>query len=321
MRNNSPKAFWLSFGITMAVLLPLIGVVGALGMWQTRSAQPAQQEEQQIPVQNPGSQHVMNLLAVVAGQEPGFVLIRLDAPRGRVSVAALPGQTVLTQGTDSVTLAQCYADAGPARAADLLKQTLGIQIDRYLALTPQSLAKAMNEVGTARVNLTSLLTEEERMAAGLSGPVQEFGPGTALEFLAAQKLPGHRLAALRGAVWEAFIRQNLDLLPNAVPQGLRRVSSTLLTDLSALDLYTLADTLEFLADREGVVEHSTLPGHWNPKEQRFELVEDSAAWAEQQFGGKMQGNLPAAVRDPWNPEKLPEAAPTPNPPSAMAGGL
>ncbi len=320
MRNSGPKAFWLSFCITMAVLLPLIGVVGILGAWQAHSTAPAQQEQCDVPVQKPGTEHILNLLTVVAGQEPGFVLIRLDAPRGRVTVAALPGQTLLSQ--DNVTLAQCYAEAGPARAAALLKESLGIQVDRYLALTPQSLAQAMNAVGTARVNLTSLLTEAERTAAGLSGPVQEFVPGTALEFVADQQLPGHRLAALRGAVWEAFIRQNLDLLPTAVPQGLRQVSSSLLTDFSALDLYTLADTLEFLADREGVVEQTILPGSWNEASGQFELTKDAGAWAAQQFGGAVPSHLPAKVQDPWNPDDTPAVpAPTPQPPTAVAGGL
>lgn len=321
MRNSGPKAFWLSFAITMAVLIPLIGVVGALGMWQNRNMQPAQQQEQEIPVQKAGAQHVMNLLVVITGQEPGFVLIRLDAPKARVSVAALPSQTVLLQEGGKITLAQCYANAGPARAAEVLKQTLGIRINHYVALTPQSLTLAMSEVGTARVNLTSLMTEEERKAAGFSGPVQEFGPGTALEFLQGQQIAGHRLAVLRGAVWEAFIRQNLDLLPNAVPQGLRRVSSSLLTDLSALDLYTLADTLEFLADREGMVEHSTVPGHWNQVDSCFELGQDAVEWAAQQFGAAGRGSLPTVVQDPWNPEKEPEPTPTPNPPAAVAGGL
>ena len=39
-----------------------------------------------------------------------------------------------------------------------------------------------------------------------------------------------RTAAARAAVWDAFLRQDLDLLPATLPDALRASSSALLTD-------------------------------------------------------------------------------------------
>ena len=54
-------------------------------------------------------------------------------------------------------------------------------------------------------------------------------------------------------MWVAFFRQELELLPAALPDALRAHSSSLLTDLTAQDLLILDDTLEFLADRSAAV--------------------------------------------------------------------
>ena len=70
--------------------------------------------------------------------------------------------------------------------------------------------------------------------------------------------------AARAAVWDAFFRQALELLPTTLPQGLREVSSSLLTSLTAVDLATLERTLEFLATSAEPVDITAdaLPGTW-----------------------------------------------------------
>lgn len=50
--------------------------------------------------------------------------------------------------------------------------------------------------------------------------------------------PAHKAAA-RAAVWDAFFRQELELLPrHPAPDALRTHSPSLLTDLTAQDLLT-----------------------------------------------------------------------------------
>lgn len=316
MRAGKAKTFWLAFAITLAVLLPLIAALSIYGMVRSRGAKPVEQSRSDVAIRSPGAENVMNLLVVTAGEEPAFVLVRLDAMEGKINLACLPGQLNADKVPGGRTLASSYQAAGPARAAQMVEEMLGIQIQRYLAITPQNIGEAFGTVGTARVNLTTLMTEGERAAAGFGGPVQEFTPASAAVFLADQDLEALRMAQLRCAVWEAFLRQNLEMLPNAVPQGLRRVSSTLLTDLSALDLYTLADTLEFLADRGGVVEHTPVPAQWESRSGICVIGEDAPQWAAEQFGGA----APASRQEEW-PKPTPSPTPTKTPPPAMAGGL
>lgn len=327
MRTTGPRAFWLSFFITLGVVLPLMGSFALYAVRQKEDAAPAQQPQSGVPVRTPGPEHCCNLLVAVAGENPAFVLLRLDAVQNILVVQALPGQSVLLGQSGPVLLADSYAAAGPARAAELLGQTLGVPIHRYLALTAESLCAALEKIGLVRLNLTGLLTEEEQADLGLAGPVQEYTPQTAAEFLAGMdaRLPPDRAGALRAAVWEAFLRQNLEALPAALPDGLRSVSSRLLTDLTAADLYTLGQTLNFLAagpagaaplpgaGAEGEAEASpledgalritagVLPGRWNPQSGRYEFDEEAAALAVQLFGAQ--------------PTPAPSAAPEPSPAS------
>ena len=295
MHKEGPRAFWLSFWVTLAVLIPLIAAVGILGAMQGQGAQPARKEQSGIPERRDGARYTGSWLVALAGPQPEFMLLRMDAPGGQILLAALPGSTRLQGGT----LAQCYADAGPARAKIRLEQELHLPVQHYLAITPENLVRAMGELAPARVNLTRLLPQEQLEALG--GPVQEFCAATAAEFLARQPQGSKGQSALRCAVWEAFVRQDLEQLPQVVPDGLRRVSSTLLTDLTALDLYALEEGLQWLADASARVEPLELPGPDSPEMAHF----------VRRFGG----SPPMAEETP-----RPQPSPQPSPPPA-AGGL
>ena len=78
-------------------------------------------------------------------------------------------------------------------------------------------------------------------------------------------------------MWDAFFRQNLDLLPTTLPDALRGVSSSLLTDLTALDYDALERTLEFLANRAASVEAQTLPGAWDAASGTYTVTDASRA--------------------------------------------
>ena len=95
----------------------------------------------------------------------------------------------------------------------------------------------------------------------------------------AQQGNGHcqRTAAARAAVWDAFFRQNLDLLPTTLPDALRGVSSSLLTDLTALDYDALERTLEFLANNAAAIDAQALPGDWDAADGTYTVTEASRA--------------------------------------------
>ena len=73
------------------------------------------------------------------------------------------------------------------------------------------------------------------------------------------------------------------LLPASLPQGLREKSASLLTDLTAGELYTLEETLEFLANQSAAVSAAPLPGDWDRAAGLYSVNEDSRAAVQALF--------------------------------------
>lgn len=172
-------------------------------------------------------------------------------------------------GGKNVPLADCYAAAGPARCREALGEVFALPEDTdYLAIAPAVLTKLAARYGAVRVGFTGALTPEQLARYGKGPGVQGISAADAHSFLAAldadTSLSPRRSAAARAAVWDAFFRQALELLPTTLPQGLREVSSSLLTSLTAVDLATLERTLEFLATSAEPVDITAdaLPGDW-----------------------------------------------------------
>ena len=281
MRSGPVRSFWLSFLLTLAVVMP---VMGAFALYVAAFPQTARTEQIQsgVPINRPTEKNSLSLLAVSAGEEPAFLLVRLDAPEARFRLYVLPAETVVLSAEGPCTLAQAYETAGPARAAALLADTLQIPLEQYLAATPGVWAQAAEEAGTARLNLDGLLNGEEREALGLTESVLTLNGEGAAQLLASAQLEPDRLAGLRAGVWQAFARQNRESLGAAVSGVLRQNSGSLLTNLSGVDLYTLADTLDYLTEAEP--EAQLMPGSWESRTGRYTLSEESVSLAQAEFG-------------------------------------
>ena len=134
-----------------------------------------------------------------------------------------------------------------------------------------------------RVGFSGALTAEELALTGCSSNVQAVSAREAEELLNGMEdtVPPAHKAAARAAVWDAFFRQELELLPAALPDALRAHSSSLLTDLTAQDLLILEDTLEFLADRSAAIHTEALPGEWDGE--HYTLTDDSHAAVQPLF--------------------------------------
>ena len=281
MRSDGTKAFWKAFALTLAVLAPVM-LLTAIATQKER--QPVASSKSDVPVASPSTENRMTVLAVVADDPPAFVLVCMDAPQNRLEMAVIPAESVVKNGQETLTLAESYAAAGPARAAELLSGTLGISIERYLAATPAVWAEALADAGTARVGLSGAMTPDELAQAGMSGEVREWTPSAAHAFL-------HRLdgggdtaslspvtaASARAALWQGWARQKLEKLPTTLPTGLRSQSTALLTNLSGTDLLTMEQTLEFLANGGAKPNSQVLPGSWNAAAQRYEFNDDTLA--------------------------------------------
>lgn len=269
MRSGGWKPFWAAFGAALLVLLPLVG--GTVLLSRQRLSQhlrQAAQSQSGVPVRTADADDRISILLCTVPQDPadppGFLLLDLDAALQRIALLAIPAQTEVSFAESSVTLAQCYASAGPARCRQALAQCLPLPEDtHYLALSAGVLQQIADRYGAVRVNLSGVLSADTLVDHGLSGGVQALLAAEAQQLLSAlEKDPafsGQQTAAARASIWDAFFRQDLELLPSTLPDALRKASSRLLSDLTALDYAALEDILEFLANGSCTVQASVLP--------------------------------------------------------------
>jgi len=275
--------FWASLFASLLVLVPLVGGTVLLSRRQLRTQlRQAARSESGIPIQLPKATDQLTVLLCVSGEQPGFLLAYLNASQNCVHLLSIPSALTVPFAEENTSLTRCYTAAGPARCREALAQVLSLPEDtHYLALSPAVLERLAGRYGPVRVGFTGALTEAELSRYDRSRAVQGVSAGDAHEFLC--ELQSDRLlspehaAAARGAVWDAFFRQNLDLLPSTLPDALRSVSSSLLTDLTALDYNTLERTLEFLANNAASVETQTLPGDWDTDSGTYTVNEASRA--------------------------------------------
>ena len=215
-------------------------------------------------------------------EQPGFVLAYLNASQNCVHLLGVPAVLTVPFADEQAALAQCYTAAGPARCREALMQVLALPEDtRYLAFSPDVLERIASRYGPVRIGFSGALTEDELARYGRSRAVQGISAGDAHAFLcqlqADTALSPQRTAAARAAAWDAFFRQNAELLPTTLPDALRGVSSLLLTDLTALDYDALGRTLEFLANNGAAVEAQALPGRWNAASGTYTVTDASRA--------------------------------------------
>lgn len=263
--------FFQSLFLTLLIVLPMMGGVVYFAA-RRGERQAAEAAAAGTTLAEPaGARSTHRLLLAVQGEEPAFLLLRLDGPAQQALFCALPGEMQLQAPAGTTTLAACYLTAGPARAAKLLGDTLGIAPDAYLAATAAGFADLWGDGPAIRFDTAAVLEEAVRAELGYGqDSLAELDAAAAPEFLQAAAragLPPPALAQARAAVWAAYFRQgqpNLAALPNAV----RAASARLLTDLTAQDLARLEETLTWLSGAAGFtadyVEAGTEPaaGGW-----------------------------------------------------------
>lgn len=268
MHKEGWRPFWAALGAALLVLLPLVGGTVLLTRQMVRAQVQTAEPQRGVPVQLPKAEHHMTVLLCTAGEQPGFVLAYLNAAQNCLNLLAVPAELTVPFGSGEATLAHCYAAAGPARCRQALLEVLPLPEDTaYLAFSAAVLEKAAARYGPVRVSFAGALTAQELAQTGRTPAVESLSAKEAHRFLsgldASAALPPFRRAAARAAVWDAFFRQNLELLPTTLPQVLRANSSALLTDFSAQDYTLLGEILEFLANGSALPGAQALPGGWD----------------------------------------------------------
>ena len=246
--------FFQSLLLTLLIVLPMMGGVVYFAA-RRGERQAAEAAAAGTTLAEPaGARSTHRLLLAVQGEEPAFLLLRLDGPAQQALFCALPGEMQLQAPAGTTTLAACYLTAGPARAAKLLGDTLGIAPDAYIAATAAGFADLWGDGPAIRFDTAAVLEEAVRAELGYGqDSLAELDAAAAPEFLQAAAragLPPPALAQARAAVWAAYFRQgqpNLAALPNAV----RAASARLLASLTAQDLARLEETLTWLSGAAG----------------------------------------------------------------------
>ena len=261
--------FWYSLGLTLLLLLPMVGVTAFLvrQRQQQTELRLAAAERSGVAVEQ-GAQDTWRLLLVVQQEEPAFVLARADGPEQTVTLCALPGALQVDAPAGTTTLAACAQTAGPGRAVQLLGGTLATGETAapplyYLAATPDCWADCAGAQAVARLDTAALLTAAQRRELGYGqdsvAQVDAAGAAELIARLQSVQDDPDRQAAMRAAVWEAFARQDPALLA-ALPDAWRQASARTLTDLLAGDLAGLEATLQYLAGQPGLtVQYTTAP--------------------------------------------------------------
>ena len=290
MKEKGWRPFWAALLAALLVLLPLVGGTVLLTRRSLRT-RLASRPQSGVAIRQPKEENRLSLLVCIAPTEttaPGFLLLYLSASQNCIHALALPGELTVPFGADEASLADCYRAAGPARCREALLSALSLPEDtHYLALAPSVLQAIADRYGMLRVGFSGALSADELAQCGLSGGVQALSAREAQSLISGWDkdgtLPPSHRAAARAAVWDAFFRQDLELLPTTLPAALRAHSSELLTDLTAQDLLTLESTLEFLANGNAAVSADALPGAWNPTRRFYGLTDASRASVQTLF--------------------------------------
>lgn len=281
--------FFQSLVITLVLVLPMMGAVAYLAGLRAEQ-QTARVSAAEADLAEPAGAHSTHrLLLAVQAEDPAFLLLRLDGPAQQIRFCALPGQTRIAAPAGTTTLAACYLSAGPARAAALLADTVGLAPDAYLAATADGFASIWGEEPAVRFDTAAVLDTAARDALSIAADstVLELTAAEAPDFLQAvaglDGLTPPDLARVRGAVWAAFFRQDRERLA-ALCDAVRAASSRLLTDLRAQDLYAWEETLQWLSEAGGLTvdyetaELTAVSGGW-------QLTADGLATVREMLAG------------------------------------
>ena len=304
MRSGGWKPFWAALFASLLVLVPLVGGTVLLSRQQLRTQlRQAARSESGVPIQLPRTTDQLTVLLCVSGEQPGFVLAYLNASQNCVHLLSVPAVLTVPFAEEETSLARCYAAAGPARCREALAQVLALpEGTRYLAFSPDVLERIASRYGPVRVGFTGALTEEELARYGRSRAVQGISAGDAHEFLcqlqADEAFSPVRTAAARAAVWDAFLRQDLDLLPATLPDALRASSAALLTDFAAQDYTLLGTVLEFLANNSALPHAEALPGAWDAKAGTYTVTDASQAAVQTFLSVSPASGNDASLREP-----------------------
>lgn len=263
MALSKTKAFWISFIGTLLVIIPMYLFAMAYSVTKTVPTDVAQSN---IPMVQPVSTDTKTLLVMIGPQEPeAFLLIRFDAVKNQVCVAAVPQTAQVFCGGEAVTLWEAVQQAGPAQAAAALRETLEIPVDHYLFCTGEKMASMCGEFSNIQLPLEDYLSQEMLGKLQLSVPgVSDISitPSILCGALREQSTSITLQNALRAQGYLSFLEENIDNLSVMIPDAMRTAVSSTSTNLTATDFYSYERILKFLQKQTPIFQVVLLPGNY-----------------------------------------------------------
>lgn len=252
------RLFFSALALTLLLLLPMVGLVEYFAMQRQMQERVRRANAAGTAVQvDPASRCTGSLLLAVQKEEPEFILLQMDAPAATLTLCGLPGSMQLAAPSGTTTLAAAYLAAGPARAAQLLGETLGTAPQHYLAATPGCYAAFWEQGTTVRLDMAAL---QEDAAPGRSfvAEIEAATAETALRDLGTGQTDAGK-ARLQAAYAAALLRQNPQQI-SALPGRARQASARILTDLQAQDWNTLESVFNYFSTTPALAVETALPG-------------------------------------------------------------
>ena len=111
MHKNGWRPFWAALGAALLVLLPLVGGTVLLTRQMVRTRIQTAQPQSGVPIQLPRAEHRMTLLLCTAGEQPGFLLVYLNAAQNSLNLLTVPGELTVPFNGETASLAHCYPGA------------------------------------------------------------------------------------------------------------------------------------------------------------------------------------------------------------------
>lgn len=285
MHKGGWRPFWAALGAALLVLLPLVGgtVLLTRRMLHTQLLAQTAEPQQGVPITLPKEDDRMTVLLCTAGEQPGFLLLYLNAPQNVCGLLGRAGGADRAlRGWGSVPH-PLLRGGGPGRgAAKPCWKRWPCRRIPFIWLFPPPCWKSWRPAtGPCGWGSPGHSPPKSWPPSARPGNVQTLSAGEASAFLTgldeAGRIPPAHRAAARAAVWDAFFRQDLELLPASLPDALRAQSSALLTDFTAQDYARLGEILEFLANRAAPIRADALPGAWDRASGTYSVTEASRA--------------------------------------------
>ncbi len=182
-KKQRRMAFFISFAATFLLMAALgAGVAIWMGpMTRNPGASSGPPGMAYLPTEED------NLAMLVVGYDasgkapPTFALVGFYPAEGRIPVAVLPGETLVRGKTKTDTLAGTFRVGGARYTKLALEESLGLTLDRYVAVELESFISLVNLLGSTDFKLPMTLD------AKLNGRDIKLSEGT-------QKLDGRKMA-------------------------------------------------------------------------------------------------------------------------------